>query len=204
MLFGTSVTRWVKPELLNDSHTEFVNISHSGAQIENRSAGQSIPDFGEMIENFVAGNADKVPHVKQIILSLGTNDIKHYRVDNGRGRRATPGNVRKFYHPIINLVNSLRRHFGTNVSIYFTSVLPMKVMYTYTARNFLNFNMLLREICGTMGCGYLNWFNYFLDSNGYDYNKELYADPIHLNRAGYELLHKGLKYAVDADRYLSR
>ncbi len=179
LLFGTSITRWVKPELLTDKHTEFINVSHSGAHIINRSVGQNIPDFGEMVENFVVGNVDKVPRVKQIILSLGTNDIKHYRVDNGRGRRATPGDVGKFYYPILNLVKSLRRHFGTEVSIYFTSVLPMKVMYTYTARNFLNFNRLLQEICSKSKCGYLNWFKYFLDSDGCDYNKDLYADPIH-------------------------
>ena len=80
----------------------------------------------------------------------------------------------------------------------------MKAMYTYTANNFLNFNRLLQVLCSKMECCYLDWFNYFLDSEGNDYNKQLYADPFHLNRGGYELLHKGLKYAVDADRYFSK
>ena len=204
LLFGTSVTRWVKPGLLSDADTEFINVSHSGAHIKNRSHGQRVPDFGEMLENFAATNTDKVPRVEHVIVSLGTNDIKHYRVDNGRGRLATPGNVSKFWDPIVDLVNSLRKHFGANVRIYFTSVLPMKVMYTYTARNFLSFNRLLQEICRNMQCGYLDWFDFFLDPDGNDYNKHLYADPIHLNRAGYDLLHNVLKYAIDADWYMFR
>jgi hypothetical protein len=201
LLLGTSMTYWVKPDLLSDEHSEFINISHRGARIENRSPGGRIPDFGEMIENFSTTNADKIPRVEQVILNLGTNDLRHYRVDNGRGRRATPGDVSKFYHPIINLIKRLRHHFGAKVRICFISVLPMKNMYTYTATNFLNFNQQLQSICSEMECCYLDWFPYFVDSEGYDFNKKLYSDPVHLNRDGYELLHKGLKYAVDVDGY---
>ena len=147
-----------------------------------------------MIENFALSNPTKVQRVKHVILSLGTNDIKHYRVDNGRGRRATPGDISKFYHPIINIIDSLRLHFGQDVHIYFTSVLPMKVMYTYTASNFLNFNNLLQRICNDKGCCYLDWFGFFLDADGNDYNKKLYVDPFHLNKFGYDVLHNCLNY----------
>ena len=154
-----------------------------------------------MIDGFVRTNPDKVPYVKQIIISIGTNDIKFFRKDNGLNKRATPGNMNVFYKPLTNIVKSLRYYFGKGVHICFQSVLPMRVMYTYTCENFLGFNDILQSICKEMGCLYLDWFKLFLNEDSTDYNKALYCDCFHLNRAGYNLLHKCLKWAIDCDRY---
>ena len=204
LLLGTSITKWVKSDTLCDGFTEFINISHSGAKIKNKSTGQSIPDFGDMVQNFAVTNPNKIAMVQQVILSLGTNDIKHFRQDNGRGNMATPGDLSVFYRPLINLIKSVRYHFGNSVRIYFQSVLPMRIMYTYTAQNFEGFNRLLESICKEMGCSYLDWFNMFLNPNGNDYNRDLFVDSVHLNKRGYDLIHKCLKYAVDTDRYACR
>ena len=77
----------------------------------------------------------------------------------------------------------------------------MRVLYSYTAKNFEGFNVLLRQICNEMNCKFLDWFKLFLNDVGNDYNSNLFADSIHLNRKGYDVLHRCLKYAVDADRY---
>lgn len=201
LLLGTSITKWVKPELISDIYTEFINVSHGGARIKNRKPGHRVPDVGEMIENFACSNPEKVPRVRQVIVSVGTNDIIHYRTDNGRKSLATPGNMAVFSKPLENVVNRLRYHFGNDVTICFQSVLPMRNLYTYTVKNFLGFNCLLKEICHNMGCRYLDWFNLFLDADGYDINFSLFADNVHLNRDGYNLIHRCLKNLVDSDRF---
>ena len=154
-----------------------------------------------MVECFARTNPEKVPFVKQVIISMGTNDIKYLRKDNGRNNMATPGDMNIFYKPLVNIIKSLRYYFGRNVKICFQSVLPMRAMYTYTCPNFLNFNCLLQSICAEMGCLYLDWFKLFLNDDSSDYNKALFSDWFHLNRAGYSLLHKCLKWAIDCDRY---
>ena len=195
LLLGTSMTRWVKPDILSDSFTEFINVSYSGACIKNYRAGSKVPDMGEMVQKFALTNHDKVSRVKHVIVSVGTNDIKHYRTDNGPRKTATPGDMEKFHRPLVNLVKSIRYFFGRDVRISFQSVLPMRLMYTYTASNFLNFNLLLKNVCSEMNCHYLDWFHIFLDSQRFDHNKELFSDPFHLNRRGYDMLHKCFKNA---------
>jgi len=66
----------------------------------------------------------------------------------------------------------------------------MRCMYTYTAANFLGFNDLLRAMCHDLNCGFMDVFHFFLDSSGNDYNRNLYADPLHLNRFGIQALEK--------------
>ena len=201
LLLGTSMTKWVKPDLISDIYTEVINVSHSGARIKNRRSGHRVPDVGEMIENFASTNPEKVPRVNQVVVSVGTNDIMHYRKDNGRNCLATPGNMEVFSKPLQNVVRSLRYVFGKDVSICFQCVLPMKNIYTYTVENFLGFNNLLRELCYNMECKYLDWFGLFLDAEGHDINSHLFADNVHLNRNGYDLIHKCFKNVVDSDRF---
>ena len=201
LIVGTSITQWVNCDVLSDRNTEVINVSHSGARIKNFRRFNRIPDAGMMLENFAVANTDKTHRVKQIIFSLGTNDIKFYRTDNGLNRRATPGDMNIFCRPIENLIQCARYFFGDYVRIYFQSVLPMKIMYTYTADNFLGFNEVLRKICDKSGCHFFDIFNSFIDSNGHDYNRNLFCDPYHLNRYGYGVLHDCLKYVVGADRH---
>ena len=80
LLFGTSITRWVDSKLLSDNNIEFVNCSKSGAYINH---------FPAMLDNFAETNSDRVSHVRRIIFSIGTNDIKIHKRD-----------IRRFKKPI--------------------------------------------------------------------------------------------------------
>ena len=146
--------------------------------------------MGTQIQNFVATNPNIIPWVKTVVLSVGTNDIKHLRKDMGRGRRAIPGDVGVFYHPLLNLVRTVRYLFGRGVEVILQSAIPMKCMYTYTAVNFLAYNRLLQSVCHDLNCGFMDVFDFFLDSSGNDYNSNLYVDPLHLNRFGIQVLEK--------------
>ena len=200
VLFGTSITRRLDCSSLSYDRTEFVNVSVGGARIHNAKHFNHIPDMGTLLENFATMNKEKAHRVKTIVFSVGTNDIKFLRKDMGRGNRAMPGDMGAFYQPLSNLVKSARYFFGKHVEIIFQSVIPMKCMYTYTADNFVNFNILLQSLCHDCNCGYFDVFDYFLDNNGFDYNSNLYADPFHLNRNGIPVLENCFKAYLTALR----
>ena len=191
VVFGTSITRRMDCSKVSDADTEFINVSTGGARIKNPKHLTRVPDMGTMIENFAVMNSDKISRVKSVVISVGTNDIKHFRKDMGRGRRAIPGDIGTLRLPLMNLAKCARHHFGKRVQVIFQSVIPMRCMYTYTAANFMSYNMLLQDICYDLNCGYMDVFGFFLDCNGTDYNHNLYADPLHLNRVGLQVLEKG-------------
>ena len=191
LLFGTSTTKWINTSFLSDDKTEFINVSQSGARVKNQKWYNKVPDVGTLIDNFAHLNSEKVSRVKQVILSMGTNDIKFL----------SKGSVNMFQGHIEQLIHSIRYHFGKDVHICIKSVLPMRIMYTYTVKNFLDFNEMLQHISYCMGCTYLDCFGYFLDEQMRDINRGLYVDPFHLNGYGYKVLEKCLKEAVDVDRY---
>ena len=190
VIFGTSITQRMDCENLSDASTEYINVSRSGVRVINPKHYTRIPEMATQLENFATTNTEKIPRIKTVVISVGTNDIKHFRKDVGRGRRAIPGDLGCLRLPLSNLVKSARYYFGNRVEIIFQSVIPMRCMYTYTAANFLGFNKLLRDVCHDLNCGFMDVFDYFLDSSGADYNRNLYADPLHLNRFGIPVLEK--------------
>ena len=180
VLFGTSITRHLDSEFISNRDTEFINVSVSGAKLKNSSQSSSIPDIATMVRDFADSQPNKVSRVNRVVFSCGTNDIKFLKSKQ-------LGPLREH---ICNLVHLARNLFGHGVDIAFQSVLPMRIMYSYTVENFVNFNRLLQNVCFGYGCRYVDWFNCFLDFNGYDINEMFYADPIHLNRRGIATLNK--------------
>ena len=181
VLFGTSITRNLGCNFISNDNMEFLNVSISGAKIRKHSRStSSIPDFSTIVNNFATSNSDKLPRVKKVVFSIGTNDIKFLS-------NKSIGPLRKYICDLVNLSKSL---FGLNVGIAFQSILPMRIMYSYTVENFLNFNCLLQNVCCWHGCQYLDWFNYFLDEKFEDVNQKFYFDSIHLNRAGIAVLNR--------------
>ena len=180
VLFGTSITRHLDPEFISNRNTEFINVSVSGAKLKNTSRYSSIPDIATMVRDFADSQPSKVHRVNRVVFSCGTNDIKFLK-----SKQLGP-----LRENLCNLIHLARQVFGYGVDILFQSVLPMRVMYSYTVENFLNFNRLLQNVCCGYGCRYIDWFHYFLDSNGDDINDIFYADPIHLNRRGIATLNK--------------
>ena len=190
VVFGTSITRRMDCSEVSDADTEFMNVSTGGARIKNPKHFTKVPDIGTMMENFAAMNSDKIARVKSVVISVGTNDIKYFRKDMGRGRRAIPGDIGTLRIPLVNLVKCARYHFGKQVHVIFQSVIPMRLMYTYTAANFIGYNMLLQDICHDLDCGYMDVFGFFLDCSRMDYNRNLFVDALHLNRYGLQVLEK--------------
>ena len=110
-----------------------------------------------------------------------------------RDRYGNPGDLSVFYEPIAELISLSKEYFGHGVKIYFHSVLPMRCLYRYTAANFEGFNRLLKDFCTFKGCYYIDWFNLFLNPQGFDVDSSLYWDSLHLNRQGCNILHDLLK-----------
>ena len=167
-------------------------MSVSGAKLKNN-RHYNIPDIATMMKDFVESQPTTASRVANVILSCGTNDIKHLR-----SRQLGP-----LYKSITDLVALTRKLFGQGVIISFQSVLPMRVMYDYTIENFLNFNRLLQTECSQYNCYYIDWFWHFLDYNGDDINLLFYSDSIHLNRRGISYLNK-LFFELIRNRHLGR
>ena len=187
VLFGSSMTKFIDHQRLSNSSCKFLNISQPGARllpIHNKGTNQPWV-YVEMLENFATTHKSTLHEVKCVIFSVGTNDLRFFRDRNGR-----PGDLNVFIRPIEELVARSRKLFGQSVRILFQSVLPMRCQYTYTAANFKGFNKLLRNICHHHNCHFVDWFNDFLDLRGNDIERTLYRDNLHLNRKGYDILHK--------------
>lgn len=180
LLFGTSITKHIDPDLISSNDTQFINVSVSGAKIKNSHWTNKIPDISTMVRDFAGSNPNKLRRVSRVIFSCGTNDIKHVK-----SKQLGP-----LYKPICDLVLLARQLFGQRVQICFQSVLPMRIIYNYTVDNFLNFNRLLQSVCCQYDCTYINWFRNFLDVDGHDINLAFYADTLHLNRFGISTLNK--------------
>ena len=178
VLFGTSITRSLVSYSLSNRETEFINVSVSGARLQNSKWSKKIPDIATMVKDFAYSHPSKIQRVNRVVFSFGTNDIKFLS-----SKQLGP-----FREHICSLILLSRRLFGPNVKVSFQSVLPMRIMYTYTVENFLNFNRLLQNVCCGNDCEYLDWFGYFLDSQFKDINKSLYVDPFYLNRSGIAIL----------------
>lgn len=176
LLFGTSITKWVNADMLSQTK-KCINISESGAKLAK---------FPRMVEDFATTNIDISHDVGKVIFSLGTNDVKLFKQD-----------VSKFRQPIKYLINITRKCFGNDIIICFQSLLPMKVMYKYTASNFLGFNNILQDMCMRYNCIYFDCFEDFLDGDGRDFNRFLYNDPLHLNRYGLSILCQHFKTIIN-------
>jgi hypothetical protein len=113
------------------------------------------------------------------------------------------------------------KYLFPQAQIIFHCLLPIRVIYNYTAQSVQDFNDLLYNVCMEYGCVYAdqcfdhflavnrtngNWFKNkygqpLWDKSGpnhefVDYNKQLYWDNLHLNDAGLKVLCRSLKYII--------
>ena len=156
-----------------------INRSESGARIK---------DISDSVNDFYSENSYHAHKVDKIILSLGTNEVKSFN--------SFKFSISKFESPLIKLVNQIKVLFPW-AQIFFQSLIPIKIMYTYTANSIHLFNELLINICKKHGCIFFDCFSLFLDSTGYNINKNLYYDKYHLNDwQGIKVLSRALKQAI--------
>lgn len=177
VLFGTSITSTVIGKRLGHGGRQCINVSRSGAKIG---------DISDMVDDFKFNNPAACD-VEKVIFSFGTNDVKYKHKGIGN-----------FRQPIIELIEKTNRYFPGCI-IYIQCVLPIGVIQSYTAANVLAFNDILRDICRTTFCFYVDCFWDFVSHDGMDHNKDLYRDWLHLNKWGVGLLCGWLKYIINND-----
>lgn len=173
VLFGTSISKHIKSNLLEGRYNNFINLSKSGAKIS---------DIENQLDEFtfthhLAGD------VRKIIFNFGTNDVVQCRY-NRQGK----SKIFKCKEHVFNLISRTRNLFP-EANIYIIPVLPMKNLYHYTVPNVLNFNQFLEEAATQFVCVYLDCVRYFLTYDLYDINRYLYSwDGLHLNGKGLKIL----------------
>ena len=187
LLLGSSITKNVSGEMMSRKSRTVVNLSESGAMIS---------DLTKIVNEFYSENASLVHQVDRIVINIGTNDIKWLN-----GRKVSV--FRKFRIPLCNLVKDLKFLFP-NAFVIFTTVLPIRALYNYTAFTVNAFNYLLYQICNEYGCIFYDCFLDFLASDQRDYNGNLFRDKWHLNDNGLRLLCRSIKECVYGRLFDSR
>ncbi len=181
VIFGTSITKFIRPNKLGFRGRKVVNMSQSGAKI--RDVSNNVRVFYETNEAACANDIEK------IIFSLGTNDIKHSRFG-----------VQHLKKYLVDLINMTKDLFPAAI-VLFQCCLPIKCVYPYIARNVLDFNALLKELCLENNCVYIDCFVDFLTSDRIFRNNELYHDWLHLNNRGVGVLSTWLKFIINENSF---
>ena len=168
-----------------------VNVSHSGATVR---------DATDEVEAFANDNPRSIENVDKIVFCVGTNEIKWFKPNREK-------TVHKcFRSPLVNLIRVTKSLFPF-AQITFRCVLPIRIIYNYTARAVEQFNSLLFEVCQKYGCiysdeGFTEYLKVCFDSFSYrwytDYNADLYRyrDRFHLNDTGIKILCRALKNII--------
>ena len=179
VIFGTSITEFVEESLMSKGNRTVVNISSSGANIQN---------IRKMAEDFHFENPKSLHKIDKIIVSVGTNDIKWYN--------SFKRNMRHDIKPkLVLLIEDLKKLYPS-AQIHFHTVLPMRVVYKYTATSVHQFNNILFELCCQYGCIFFDCFARFLNKDGVFYNRALFRDNWHLNNAGLKVFCRALKFLI--------
>ena len=183
VLFGTSITTGIDSTKMSRGNRAFVNVSYSGARIA---------DIRDAVNDFYMENSHAAKRVDKIILSFGTNEMKHF---NSFARSVQ----HQFFNPVCSLVNQIKVLFPY-AQIYFQSLLPIRIMFKYDANSIHCFNHMLINVCKKYGCGFIDCFSDFLDEYAIDINLDLYQDrkwrKMHLSTRGLGLLCRHLKRVI--------
>ena len=181
VLFGTSITKYVREKNLGFRGRKVVNVSQSGAKIK---------DISFNVRQFYSTHeAARNDDVEKIIFSFGTNDIKFSKFG-----------VRHLRKLIVDLVDMTKCLFPAAI-ILFQCCLPIRCMYPYIARNVLDFNNMLREISFYNNCVYIDCFSSFLTRDFNSCNRDLYHDWLHLNNKGVGVLCTWLKFVINENSF---
>ena len=192
VLFGTSITDRIQGKWIAGPGKRCTNVSKSGARIA---------DISRMVDNFYQRNVNtEVKNVEKIILSFGTNEVKH-----------ETGGVAKFEQPILDLLRKVRKLFPDS-TVYVQSVLPTRNVYWYCTPNLLDFNSILKAACLRVNCTFVDLFWDFLAPEErvdrfsrkftfWDCNKKLFWDHYHLNRFGQQHLCRWFWSIINYDTF---
>ena len=88
-----------------------------------------------------------------------------------------------------------------HATVLFQACLPIRCMYTYIAKNVVDFNRLLKELCFKNNCIFIDCFKDFLTWDLRYANKDLYYDWLHLNNHGLGVLVSWIKHVVNRNYF---
>ena len=128
------VLTYLGKNMLSRKSKTVINLSESGAFIH---------DLVKIAIEFYAENPCIVHRVDRIVINIGTNEMKWLN-----GKQVSV--FKKFRNPLCNLVRDLKFLYP-NAFIVFTSVLPIRALYNYTAFTVNTFNRSLFEACNELG-----------------------------------------------------
>lgn len=179
VIFGHSITKGIVEELMSKQSRKVINCSYSGANVW---------DLREAVRDFCLDYPGVVHRVDKVLVCIGTNDVKNF--DCNRFDVHT-----KFRKPLVDIVKQIKLLLPS-AQIIFKCVLPMGILYNYTAKCVHEFNHLLLEICGSYNCIFFDCFSDFLDRWGIYNDSYLYRDRIHLNDIGLRKLCRAMKFII--------
>ena len=145
--------------------------------------GYKIPVAIESLDTFHKDLADKETIIDQVFISIGTNDIRHSRREG----------VDKFKSELFKLIRRIKELFP-RAKIFFQSLIPLHITReneSYVARNLLQFNSMLFDVCKHEKVYMFDIFGMFL--LGIYRNPHLFPEgyrDIHPNKRGLGLLAK--------------
>ena len=171
LLLGDSITARLDADKLSKGKKKVINKSVGGYKIVDVDrALDELHNSNYLYENHTI--------IDQVFLCVGTNDIRHCK-QNG---------VKHLKAPLFRLIKKIQGQFPM-AKIHVQSLLPQKVMNSYTIRNVLNFNAILFNTCVHLRLYYINVFHIFLDSWKYTLNWGIFErDGIHPNKRGMGIL----------------
>ena len=181
LILGTSITKNLIPEKLIKRGSPSVCFNRS-------TGGARIRDAIDNLKDFHSSHGEKY-NVTKVFLSIGTNDIRY--CEHGVGHL-------KFF---LNKLVCDTKYLFPNAKIYMQSLIPIKRRNMFTAKNVLDFNRLIYEMCVLHKCYYMDIFKPFLNYYGSDINSLLYTDEVHLNQYGTVMLARAYKAIINNFRF---
>ena len=143
--------------------------------------GNKIPDAIDSIKKFHENPDNDKLIIDQVFISIGTNDIRHCR---GEG-------VARYKGELFKLTRYIKDVFP-GAKIFYQSLIPLPITHensSYIARNLLQFNRILFEVCKHERVFLFDVFGIFLQ--GIYRNPRLFSEnirDIHPNKRGLGLL----------------
>ena len=171
LLVGDSFLARMDKERLEKNKKTILNLAKGGNKIQN--VIQSLQSFKNASEN-------ERYLINQIVISVGTNDIRYCK--NG---------VSHLKGELFSLVRTIKNYFPT-AKIYLQSLLPLPVTYNnenYVIKNVLDLNRLIYHVCSHERVFMIDVFKSFL-YRGYRHPMLFPSNvnDIHPNRRGLGVL----------------
>ena len=172
LIVGDSFAARLDANRLSKGTKNIINIAKGGYKI---------PDAIESLDTFHKDLADKETIIDQVFISIGTNDIRHSRREG----------VGKFKSELFKLIRRIKELFP-RAKIFFQSLIPLPITReneSYVARNLLQFNSMLFDVCKHEKVYMFDVFGMFL--LGIYRNPRLFPEgyrDIHPNKRGLGLL----------------